>query len=61
MPYYVVNATVSYFGWVRVEADNEEAALEEARELHARDYEFDASAGQVEFNMTPIVEADEEA
>jgi hypothetical protein len=57
--HFAVNATVSYIGWVRVEAESAEEALETARDLHARDFEVDTAGGQVEFNVTPAVEVDE--
>ena len=56
MPFYSVNATVSMFGWVEVQADTPEEALELAREYNARDFEVDAGTAEVEFNVQPTVE-----
>jgi len=56
MTLYDVSATVSFIGTICVEADTPEAALEEAREFAARDFEFDPDTGDVEFNVTPAVE-----
>ena len=56
MPLYTVNATVSCLGWVAVEADNEDEALREARDVDARDFELATDTATVEFNVTPMVE-----
>jgi hypothetical protein len=56
MPNYSVTATVSFLGWVEVEADTEEAALDEARTRDASDFDLDPGTGDVEFNVTPAVE-----
>ncbi len=60
MTRYSVNATVSYLGWVYVEADSEEDAVDAARELRASEYEYDNMSGEVEFNVTPVVEVESE-
>ena len=53
---YCVNATVSYAGWVYVDADSPEDAEDEALALSASLFEIDASTAEVEFNAEPLVE-----
>jgi hypothetical protein len=56
MPWYSVNATVTFAAWVTVEADTPEDARELAEGYAARDFEFDPGTAEVEFNVTPEVE-----
>ena len=55
MPRYCVNASVTYLGWVYVEADSAEDAITEAEDV-SRDFEYDPGTAQVDFNVTPMVE-----
>lgn len=52
---YNVNATLTFNGWVYIEADSAEEALEAARDLKARDFDYDPD-GRVDFDVTPAVE-----
>lgn len=56
MPYFDVNATVSFPAWLRVEADDPEQALDVAREHDASYYDYDTGSGEVEFNVSPSVQ-----
>jgi hypothetical protein len=52
---YTVNATISMPGYTDVEADSESEALEIARETPPSQFETDAGAAEVEFNVDPAV------
>ena len=52
---YHVNATLTFSGWVYIEADTPSDAVAVARELEARDFDYDPGSGLVEFNVTPEV------
>jgi hypothetical protein len=56
MPFYNVNATISFAAWVMVEAESPDAAMEEARDMSAGDFDYDTGTGEVDFNVTPEVE-----
>ena len=58
MPRYTVNATVSMAAWLTVEADTPEEALQDAHSAPARDFDYDTSTAEVEFNVLPEVELD---
>ena len=57
MSAFTVNATLTFSGWVYIEANTPEDALAAARELEARDFDYDPGSGMVEFNVTPEVVA----
>jgi len=56
MPRYTVNATLTAPAWVSVVADTPEAALAEAKEMAARDFDCDMAEAFVDFNVTPVVD-----
>lgn len=58
MPRYTVNATVSMAAWYTVEADTPEDAVAEAHGASPSAWDYDTSTAEVEFNVTPEVEAD---
>jgi hypothetical protein len=57
MPRYCVNATKTVAAWLYVDADSPDDALEQARGSDARSFETDDGTAEVEFNVTPEVEA----
>ena len=56
MPRYTVNVSLTFIGWVDVEADDKLTALEAANQMSARDFDYDPDTGQVDFNITPQIE-----
>jgi hypothetical protein len=56
MPSYYVNVTVSMAGWIQIEADSKEEAIEEAMSRAPGDFECDTGTAEVEFNVTPEAE-----
>lgn len=58
MTRYTVNATLTAPAWIVVEADDEAEALELADEAAASSYEFDLYSAEIEFNVSPRVEAE---
>lgn len=52
---YNVYASLTFSGWVYIEAESPEAAVETAKGLEARDFDYDPGSGLVEFNVTPEV------
>lgn len=58
MPYYTVNATISFSAWIVLEANSEREAIAEAQDRDASSFDYDASTGEVDFNVTPMVELD---
>ena len=57
MPHYTVNATVTMAGYTTVEADDEDEALELARQVRPSDFDTDPFTAEVDFNVDPAVEA----
>ena len=54
---YLVNATVSVAAWVEVIADDSDEALEIARGMSSDSFDYDFGTAEVDFNVTPAVEA----
>lgn len=53
---YSVNASVTFPAWVYVEAETPDDALQEAQTYQPGDFDYDASAGEVSFNVAPVVD-----
>lgn len=56
MTLYDVNATISFPAWYTVEAESLDAAEEAARSVGAGLFEYDTTAGEVAFDIDPMVE-----
>lgn len=56
MSIYTVNATLSVAAWITMEADSEDEAVSLAHDAMVSDFEYDLGSGEIEFNVSPLVE-----
>jgi hypothetical protein len=56
MTTYDVNAAISFPAWLSVDAESPEDAQQIAEQASVSSFEYDASSGEVEFNVDPAVE-----
>lgn len=57
MARFIVTGTYSAIAWIKVEAEDEQAAVEEAEGIDAECWERDSGTAEVDLNVEPMVEA----
>ncbi len=56
MTTYTVNASITYIGWVTVEAESGDEAYDLATEMPHSAWEIDRNTAEIEFNIMPEVQ-----